>query len=207
NDRYLETIGYSRAQVIGTSTVHLGLWAETSARDRMLELLARDGSVRGFEMQFRRSDGELRPALLSIVPVEIDGEACVLSVSRDVADLQAAERRRARVGRLVGGLPHPVWHLDLTDRVLSMNAAAADVVGAVDGDPGPVLTELRGLVDPEAWRRATRRATERGYFEGSLRYRLNGVERRGEATMTLVRDYYGLPSGKLIFLDASADPR
>ncbi|MEM8995654.1 MAG: PAS domain S-box protein [Acidobacteriota bacterium] len=205
NDRYLETIGYSRDRVLGSTTLDLGLWADTAARDRMLELLARDGYVRGFEMHFRRGDGELRPALLSIVPVEIDGEACLLSVSRDVADLHAAEHRRARVDRLVSGLPHPVWHLDLTDRVLSMNDAAVDIVGAVDGDPGPVLTELEGLVDPGAWRRATRRATERGSFEGPLRYRRDGVELHADAVMTLVRDYYGLPSGKLIFLDTAGE--
>ncbi|MEM1180300.1 MAG: PAS domain-containing protein [Acidobacteriota bacterium] len=199
NDRYLETIGYPRSVALGTSTVELGIWAETSERERLLKLLEEDGAVRAFEMQYRRSDGELRSALISVVPVDIDGEACLLSVSRDICDLQAIERRRGLVSQLVADLPHPVWHVDLTDRVLALNQAAAAVVGSVTGEPGPSFADLDGLVDPEKWRRAARQTTERGYFSGTLRCRVQGAVRRGTAVMTLVRDYDGLPSGKLIF--------
>ena len=58
-------------------------------RAEWVRLLEEEGEASGFEASLRRKDGTIRHALLSSRTVEIDGQRCILTITRDVT-----ERRR-----------------------------------------------------------------------------------------------------------------
>lgn len=203
NDRYLETIGYPRHEVIGRTTLELGIWVDAEERGVMVEELARTGAVRAFEFTFRRRDGEQRPALFSAEHVEIDGRACLLSVSRDLGDIRLAERRERLLAAILDSLPCALFRLDLDDRVQAVNPAAERLAGPGADQRGRPLVDVLGaaVVGPGPlagpWRRALRAAVENGWFTGQLPIDAGAA---APAVVTLARDPYGSPTGKLLFL-------
>ncbi len=91
NKGFVDIIGYSREEVIGNSSMDLNVWANTEYRQRMLDAVKKDGVCRNLEAQFRRKSGELFWGLMSASKIVLNGEACVLSVSRDISEAKAAE--------------------------------------------------------------------------------------------------------------------
>ena len=59
----------------------------------MLEGLSRDGMIEGLEAPFRRKDGSVITGLMSASLIEIEGEACVLTIVRDITLLRAQARQ------------------------------------------------------------------------------------------------------------------
>jgi len=53
NDSFLSTSGYAREEVIGKSTLQLGLYADPSSRDRALKILNEQHFVRDFEVMMK----------------------------------------------------------------------------------------------------------------------------------------------------------
>jgi len=92
NQALLDLVGYSREEVIGRTSLELGLWADVAERVRMAEDVRRNSTVRDLEVHLRRRNGEVFWALISVSAIEIDGAACILSTIRDVTAARAAEQ-------------------------------------------------------------------------------------------------------------------
>jgi PAS domain S-box-containing protein len=99
NDRWLELFAYRREEVIGRSVLELSLWPDPKHREAVIRRLREEGVVLNVEVQFRRKSGEMRDALLSMVPVELPGgsEPVLVSMLTDVTDRRRAEAERTRL--------------------------------------------------------------------------------------------------------------
>ncbi|HEY9728776.1 MAG TPA: response regulator [Chroococcales cyanobacterium] len=91
NDSFCRMTGYTNDEIIGRTAVDLCLWVNLEERDRLFQLLQKNGAVRDYEFNFRTKSGAIRTALLSAEIIELDGETCVLSVSQDISDRKQAE--------------------------------------------------------------------------------------------------------------------
>jgi PAS domain S-box-containing protein len=91
NDSFLEWTGYTRAEVIGHTSVELQLWAEPDQNRAFRRLLHEHGSVYNFEYSYRRKDGTVRYALVSATFIQIGDESCVLAQSNDITERRRAE--------------------------------------------------------------------------------------------------------------------
>lgn len=91
NDAFLNRTGYSREEVIGHTAIELDLWADPENRLRALEHISQTGSLSNFEIKAKMKSGEIRNILLSMEVIELEGEKCLLSVSRDITELRRAE--------------------------------------------------------------------------------------------------------------------
>src|SRR3984893_15958213 len=54
--------------------------------------LLRTNEVRNLEVAFRHKDGSEQPVLLSAVNLELRGQLCCLTISREIADLKMTQR-------------------------------------------------------------------------------------------------------------------
>ena len=133
NDTYLRWHGAQRHEVIGRTSLELGLWADPRDRARMLAQLTELGSVRQFPFSFRRGDGRLRDGLLWAERLAIGSEACLLVEVSDVTELRALEAARQeteiRLQAILDSATNVVWVKDPEGRHLLVNHRFETVFG------------------------------------------------------------------------------
>jgi diguanylate cyclase (GGDEF)-like protein/PAS domain S-box-containing protein len=91
NPAFLDVIGYTREEVIGRTSVELNIWASKRDRQNLVDVLRQTGSYRDLEAQFRKKNGDMFWCQMSASVIEIDGAACMLSISRDISSAKVAE--------------------------------------------------------------------------------------------------------------------
>src|SRR5262249_36895333 len=99
NDSFLSLSGYARDEVIGRSTRQLGLYADPASRDRAVKILKEQHFVRDFEVMMKTKSGDLRLMLFSAERMNLRGEQCWLTISRDITERKRAEEERERLLR------------------------------------------------------------------------------------------------------------
>jgi PAS domain S-box-containing protein len=91
NDSFLSLFGYTREEVIGFTSVDLGFWINLKERAQVLQRLQAKGVIRNLEFDCCSKAGEIKTLLLSAEMIEIDEQACILFVSKDITERKQAE--------------------------------------------------------------------------------------------------------------------
>lgn len=134
NDAFMRTSGYSREEVIGESSLDLGVWQSPEERQQILNKLKDRGSLRNFVSRRRTKSGKVRTVLLSAEVLEIAGQRCLLSVSKDITLLKKREselrKREADYRSLVENSPDSIVRFDRQLRRIYINPAFERVTGA-----------------------------------------------------------------------------
>ena len=93
NEKVLKTLGYSREELVGRTSLELGIWANPADRDTMVRTLLEEGKVRDREFVIRGKTGDTFVGLMSAEIIEIDQERCMLTMIKDITDRKLAEAR------------------------------------------------------------------------------------------------------------------
>ena len=104
NEAFLETTGYHRGEVIGRTSVELGIWADPAQRKEMVKVLREQEKVRNLEAKFRMKSGEIRYVLWSAEVIDYGDEKCLIAVTRDITARKRAEEERLEKEKLRGVL-------------------------------------------------------------------------------------------------------
>lgn len=91
NDGFCAITGYSADEVIGKSSLELGIWVRPEDRERLVQGLKENGIVSELETQFRKKDGSVITGVMSGRIIIIEGVPCVLNIARDITDRKKAE--------------------------------------------------------------------------------------------------------------------
>ena len=127
NDNFTSLTGYSREESIGKNAVDLGIWADLNTRAHVISLLERDGRVASYEHKIRRKSGEIRTCLVTMEPITISDEQCIISVLTDITDRIIAEERIRYQASLVDNVSDVIMSHDKDMRILSWNKAAEKI--------------------------------------------------------------------------------
>ena len=119
NDQFLAMYGFRRDEVVGHTSLELGLWPDPEQRRTLVSRLAAEGLVRNLEVLARRKSGEVFPTIASVAVLPGEGPPLLMSVIRDVSEQKRADealksmeeqfrqaQRLEAVGRLAGGVAH-----------------------------------------------------------------------------------------------------
>jgi PAS domain S-box-containing protein len=97
--------GYSRSELLGNTTVELGLWANMDERQQVVDAVTVKRYVNDFEATFRRKDGTVYLGSISTNAVRLGDRTYLLSVVRDITERKQAEdeirRLNADLHRLI----------------------------------------------------------------------------------------------------------
>jgi len=91
NPGFTELTGYTPEETIGRTSADINIWANPADRQRLVQALLKDGVVNNMEAPFRVKDGTVRTGLMSASIIDLDGEKCILSITRDITERRNAE--------------------------------------------------------------------------------------------------------------------
>jgi PAS domain S-box-containing protein len=95
NESFLTMSGFTREEVIGHSSLALGVWGTPEKRAEFISQLKAKGALRNRETTFRTRSGAERVLLSSAELVEIGDEVCILITSSDITERILAEQALA----------------------------------------------------------------------------------------------------------------
>jgi PAS domain S-box-containing protein len=93
NTAFLRTSGYTREEVLGRTSLELGIWPDPTHRASFMERLRQAGSVRDHEAVFYTKNREPRYVSLNSDILQLEGQQCMLITAIDLTD----RRRREQV--------------------------------------------------------------------------------------------------------------
>ena len=115
NQKFTDTMEYSRQETLGRTPADLNIWAGDSAQTKTLfRELKEKGTVINFEYQLQTKSGKMITVVLSTATMELNGELCRLSLMKDITEEKKLETEMARldrlnlVGEMAAGIGHEV---------------------------------------------------------------------------------------------------
>ena len=94
NDAMCELHGVTREALLGRTTDSLAYHSVVEDRERFYAALARDGRVRNMIVRMTNDADRSQVELMSAEPIDHFGQPCVIFMSLDITDMQAAEKAR-----------------------------------------------------------------------------------------------------------------
>jgi two-component system, sensor histidine kinase and response regulator len=96
NEAGARMFGYTKPDIIGRTSMEIGLWRSFEDREAFLSEMGRSGAIVGKELELRHKNGSNVVTLYSAVPNQAYGESCILSVMVDITERKAMEQALRR---------------------------------------------------------------------------------------------------------------
>jgi len=93
NDGFERITGYRRSEIVGKTTLEMGIWKDPEVRRHLSEVVRRDGRVRDMFIEVVVRGGGVRSCLVSAEVIQLDGRPCFLAVTRDITDRVIADEK------------------------------------------------------------------------------------------------------------------
>ena len=93
NDRFVVLTGFSREEVIGQTTLSLGLWNNLKDRLRLVSEMIENGQCENFETDIKIKDSTIITCLISAKLMNYKEIPHLVSVTRDISERKTAEQK------------------------------------------------------------------------------------------------------------------
>ncbi len=138
NDLFVETLGFTREELIGKKSSELNLFAEPSQRSRIIENMQKDGVVKDIEVKVRTKDGSLRTGLFSISPIYVGKDPCLLTVMVDITERKHAEvalsESEEKFRAIVEQSSEGIMLIDEQGTIIEWNRAQEKIMGITQAE-------------------------------------------------------------------------
>lgn len=105
NQNFEADFGWSAAELVGKTSLEVGLWPNVADRERWLAMLSISNRSVNHELVLLRKDGVPRTVSVSAEVLELGGQSCVLSYLVDVTERKLAEAQLRQLSMAVAQSP------------------------------------------------------------------------------------------------------
>jgi PAS domain S-box-containing protein len=92
NEEFAALMELGRDDILGRTSVELGIWENPADRDRILDRIEKNEQIRGVELSFRSAEGRQLTLLWSAEKVTVGGVPCLLSSAQDITGMKQREK-------------------------------------------------------------------------------------------------------------------
>ncbi len=93
NKEFMTLLGYDDEKIIGKTTKEIQFWKNPEERGKYVGLIKRDGTVRDFEVEFLKKDGEVITGVFSADAMAINGREIIITVISDISKRKVMEEK------------------------------------------------------------------------------------------------------------------
>lgn len=93
NEGFINMTGYQPEEVLGKTTLNIGLWAEPADRASFVSDFTTEDDVHEKEVKFRIKSGAILTGLVSAKRISAYGEDCILTSFSDITEMNKAKER------------------------------------------------------------------------------------------------------------------
>jgi PAS domain S-box-containing protein len=133
NDTFLKITGYTRKEVLGKTSVELGLWADQEDRSGMMALLKKQGFLKNNEIIFYTKAGEPRNCLWFAELININGKEFIISEVLDITEQKLLKaivtESEQRFRTLAEISPVGIFRTDMKGNYLYVNDRWSQITG------------------------------------------------------------------------------
>jgi PAS domain S-box-containing protein len=204
NEAFVRWSGYSREEVLGRSTVEMGLWVDPDERQRIACDLRNGGVILNREARMRTKGGDVRDILFSARLIEIDAGTRLLTMAVDVTEQRRMEtelrRSEKRYRSLIETTRDLIYTTNRKDFITYANPTLARTLGYADHElEGMSFVDILAPEYTEFARNIFRRTMKGGsvpIYEVEM-VRKDGIRLSVEFNTETVLDSDGRPAGQL----------
>jgi PAS domain S-box-containing protein len=91
NKAFIDTMGYSREDVLGRNASDLNMWATLEDMQTIRQMIKEQDGLKDLELRFRRKSGEIGYVLMSSEKFDVNGETYELTSALDITERKQAE--------------------------------------------------------------------------------------------------------------------
>jgi PAS domain S-box-containing protein len=92
NDSFERLFGFTRAEVIGKTSLELNMFADPAAREKIVQQLRSDHFLRNYSTDVRIRSGDIRHVELSVEMLTIDSDDYIFTIIVDITERIRAEQ-------------------------------------------------------------------------------------------------------------------
>jgi PAS domain S-box-containing protein len=182
NDIFMEISGFKREEVVDKTTMELQLWNNPSDRNRILDVIAGKGKLKGAELTFRNKYGNKLTCLVSAQLIKLNQEMVLLTSINDITEKKEAfdliQKNEERFRQVAETSQAVIWETDDKGLFTYVSPMAEKIWGYTPED----LIGRRNYFDlhPEKGRMEFKRITKELLTEKqAFRDLVNPVEKPG----------------------------
>jgi len=154
NRAFVQTLGYSRGEVLGRTSEELGLMVDPSAHRALADQLRGAEPLRGAELQVRTKDGRVLNGSFSGDLVRGQTSDLLITVMSDVTEQRRAEAalvsERERMAHVIAGTNIGTWEWNIREGSVVFNERWADICGYTLAELSPISIQTwLGLAHPD----------------------------------------------------------
>ena len=97
NDQWQRLTGYSREEILGKTTLEIGVWHDVKLRDKIVSLLRLEGHIREMYVQVVTKSGDIRDMLWSAEIIKHNETESLLTLGYDYTEEKKAEEEKERL--------------------------------------------------------------------------------------------------------------
>jgi PAS domain S-box-containing protein len=129
NEGFSRLTGYMREEVMGRTTLELGLWADVSERESVLREIQEQGYLHNQEGLLRTKSGEIRSLMVSVESIQLGSTPCLIYLCHDITERKRVEERLRRTQFSMDQAVDAIYWVDAQAKILFANEAASLMVG------------------------------------------------------------------------------
>ncbi len=189
NTEYERLFECRRDEVVGKTSIELGLWVDPSDRKRVIDLINRDGQVVDLELPLRTARGRALIGLINARVVTIRGSRFLIYALRDITEQKQAEEQLALLKHSLDSHYDAAYWMDSDNRLVYTNLSACAALGyECESLLGMPINVVNPSATPESLEQGWEQLRREGYFTTeSVHRRADGSEFPVEVVSTYLQ--------------------
>ena len=120
NEAFVRLVGHNRNEVLGSTTVKLGIWADPGERINVMKHIDSFGRLREYEFVGINKNGQKLNLVYSGETININNEKCLISILQDVTSQKNNER--------LLNLRQELWEYSASHSIIDLMTRALDMI-------------------------------------------------------------------------------